>query len=68
MKLIEPLVLTVQQVPLLCLDLRVKAHAKLVQQDLSLVSPAQANVNGVKREVTNSTEPLVLTVQQVLLL
>ena len=68
MKPTEPLVLTVQQVPLLCLDLRVKAHAKLVQQDLSLVFPVQVNANGVKQDLTKPTEPLVWIVQQVLLL
>jgi len=68
MKPTEPLVLTVQQVPLLCLDLQVKTHVSLVQQDLSLVSPVQVNVNGVKQDLTKPTEPLVWIVQQVPLL
>ena len=68
MKPIEPLVLTVQQVPLLCLDHQVKAHAKLVQLALSLNSLVQVNANGVKQDLTKPTELLVLTVPQVPLL
>jgi len=68
MKSIEPLVRTVQQVPLPCLDLQVKTHVSLVQQDLLLNSLDQANASGAKQDLTKPTEPLVWIVQQVLLL